>query len=57
MHQYEVGFPIEEVAMGKPILWDLMGLFPESQNGNKYVLVIVDTFSKWMDKYQFPKLR
>lgn len=45
MLRYDVGFPMEEVAI------DLMGPFPESESGNKYVLVVVDSFSKWMEAY------
>jgi hypothetical protein len=45
MRRYDVGLPMEEVAI------DLMGPFPESESGNKYVLVVVDSFSKWMEAY------
>jgi len=50
MKRYDVGFPMEEVAI------DLMGPFPESEAGNKYVLVIVDSFSKWMEAYPLPNI-
>ena len=42
MRRYDVGLPMEEIAI------DLMGPFPITENGNKYVLVVVDSFSKWM---------
>jgi transposase InsO family protein len=45
MRRYDVGFPMEEVAI------DIMGPFPVSDDGNKYVLVVVDSFSKWMEAY------
>ena len=32
---------MEEIAI------DLMATFPESEDGNKYVLVVVESFSKW----------
>ena len=41
---------MEEVAI------DLMGPFPESGNGKKYVLVIVDIFSKWIEAYPVPNI-
>ena len=31
-----------------------MGPFPVSEQGNKYVLVVVDSFSKWMEAYPLP---
>ena len=33
-----------------------MGPFPESENGNKYVLVVLDSFSKWMEVYPVPNI-
>ena len=36
--RYDVWFPMEEVAI------DLMGPFPESDAGNKYIIVLVDSF-------------
>ena len=38
MCRYDVGFPMEGIAI------DWMGSFSESDLGNKYVLVVVDTF-------------
>ena len=35
---------------------DLMGPYPESEKGNKYILVIVDSFSKWMEAYPVPNI-
>ena len=43
--RYDVGFPMKEVAI------DLMGPFSKSDSGNKYVLVVVDSFSRWMEAY------
>ena len=50
MRRYDVGLPMEEVAI------DLMGPFPESDSGNRYVLVVVDSFSKWMEAYPVPNI-
>jgi len=50
MRRYDVGLPMEEVAL------DLMGPFPESEDGNKYVLVVVDSFSKWLEAYPLPNI-
>ena len=50
MRHYSVGSPMEEVAI------DLMGPFPESDAGNKYVVVLVDSFSKWVEAYAIPNM-
>ena len=41
---------MEEIAI------DLAGLHPESSSGNKYVLIVVDSFSKWMEVYAIPNI-
>ena len=51
MRRYDVGLPMEEIVS------DLMGPFPESDSGNKYALVVVDSFSKWMEAYPVPNSR
>ena len=33
---------------------DIVGPFPESNNGNKYILVVVDQFTKWSEAYPIP---
>ena len=48
LRQEIVGAPMERLAM------DLQGPFPESQQGNKYVLVIQDYFSKWVELFAIP---
>ena len=35
---------------------DLMGSFPEFEDGNKYVLLVVDSFSKWVEAYAVPNI-
>ena len=48
MHRYDVGMPMEEISL------DLKGPFPASTKGNKWVLVVVDSFTKWMEAYSLP---
>ena len=45
MSQNRVGVPMERVCL------DLLGPFPESRSGNKYVLSIVDSFSRWVELF------
>jgi len=40
MHQYNVGAPFEKIAM------DIAGPFPESNKGNRYLLIAMDYFTK-----------
>ncbi|XP_030845845.1 uncharacterized protein LOC115925941 [Strongylocentrotus purpuratus] len=48
LQQYRVGAPMERVAM------DIMGPLPETDKGNRYVLVIGDYFTKWTESYAMP---
>ena len=50
MRRYNAGLPMEEIAI------DIMEPFPESEDGDKYVLVVVDSFSKWMEAYAIPNI-
>ncbi|XP_037896712.1 uncharacterized protein LOC119641894 [Glossina fuscipes] len=45
LQQYNVAAPFERIAM------DIAGLFPASNAANKYVLVVIDYFSKWSEVY------
>ena len=45
MKQDRVGVPMERVCL------DLLGPFPESRNKNKYVLPIVDQFTRWVELF------
>ena len=48
---YNVGAPFERVALG------IIGPLPKSSNGNKYALVVVDYFSKWLEVIPLPNQR
>lgn len=43
LQQYNVGAPLERIGM------DILGPFPRTSRGNKYLLVIGDYFTKWLD--------
>ena len=45
MVSHQVGAPWERVAM------DIAGPFPTTQQGNKYLLVVQDYFSKWVEVF------
>jgi hypothetical protein len=47
-NQYNVGAPFERTAI------DIAGPFPESDRGNKYLLIAMDYFTKWPEVYAFP---
>ena len=42
------GYPTQVMAV------DLLGPLPESSNGNSYVLVVGDCYSKWMETLPVP---
>ena len=46
--QFLVGEPMERLSM------DILGPLPTSTKGNKYVLVLVDGFTKWTEAYALP---
>lgn len=45
---YHVGEPMERVAV------DILGPLPLTRRGNKYVLVMVDCFTKWTEAVALP---
>ncbi|KAJ8037598.1 hypothetical protein HOLleu_18448 [Holothuria leucospilota] len=45
---FSVGSPMDRVAV------DILGPFPVSARGNKYVLVIGDVFTRWIEAYAIP---
>jgi hypothetical protein len=48
MHQYNVGAPFKRIAV------DIAGPFPESDRGNRFLLIAMDYFTKWPDVYAIP---
>lgn len=45
LKQYHVGEPMEKIAI------DILGPLVTSEKGNRYILVIVDCFTKWTESY------
>ena len=41
----QVGFPLERIAT------DILGEFPETENRNRYILVVSYYFTKWTDAF------
>ena len=48
MKQYQVGEPLERVAI------DILGPLPESNLGNKYVMIVSDYFTRWTEAFALP---
>ena len=48
MQRYQVGEPMERVAI------EVMGPFPTSRKGNRYVIVMADYFTKWVEAVATP---
>jgi hypothetical protein len=46
--QHHSGVPFERIHMG------ILGPLPVSKLGNKYILVIIDQFTKWIECYPLP---
>jgi hypothetical protein len=48
MHQYNVGAPFKRIAI------DVAGLFPLSNQGDRYLLIAMGYFMKWPEAYAIP---
>ena len=48
MQMYHVGAPLERIAI------DVLGPLPETEQGNRYALIIMDNFSKWTEVHAMP---
>ena len=46
---YQVGAPMDRVAT------DILGPFPQSESGNRYVLLVGDYFTRWIKAYAIPE--
>ena len=48
LQKYVVGSPMDRIGI------DVIGPLPKSMRGNKYILVIGDHFTRWMEAYPIP---
>ena len=48
MQTLQAGYPMQVIAV------DIAGPFPESEEGNSYVMVVGDYFSKWVEAFAIP---
>ena len=48
LQEYKVGFPMDRVST------DILGPFPCSESNNKYILVVMDNFTKFVEAYAIP---
>ena len=48
MQLYQVGAPMERIAV------DIAGPLPITTQGNRYVYVVMDYFTKWPEAYALP---
>ncbi|PIK43218.1 Retrovirus-related Pol polyprotein from transposon [Apostichopus japonicus] len=45
LQSYRVGAPLERIAL------DILGPLPITDRGNKYVMIVADCFTKWVEAY------
>ena len=51
--------PLSPIPVGSPlqlVAIDLLGPLPKSKNGNSYILVAADYFTKWCEAYPLPNM-
>ncbi|VDI65663.1 Hypothetical predicted protein [Mytilus galloprovincialis] len=48
LHSYTVGYPLDRVAI------DVIGPLPYTRQNNKFILVIGDHFTRWMEAFPLP---
>ena len=49
--------PLQSIKIGSPlplVAVDILGPLPESENGNSYILVVSDYFTRWTEAYPIP---
>ena len=46
----EAGIPMERIAT------DILGELPETESGNRYILVISDYYTKWTESFPMPNM-